>query len=131
MTTLLKVGIVFAVLIATIYYGRWRLNQEEQFVEDGPVVASLQSNVPQSVKRSFKSGTELFEGLMAHSKAAAEAGTELIIWPETMVQAILDTNTWPYLVNTEEYMALDAALAEHAKDNAFLLVGAYGGEIKY
>jgi apolipoprotein N-acyltransferase len=131
MTMLLKIIIVVAVLIATIYYGRWRLSQEEQFVEEGPVFASLQSNVPQSVKNTFESGTELFEGLMVHSKAAAEAGAELIVWPETMVQAILDTNTWPYLLHTDEYKALDSALKEHAKDNAFILVGAYGGEIKY
>ncbi len=126
-----KTFVVCSVVIATFAYGRWRISQEEQFVESGPVVASLQSNVPQSVKRSFESGTELFEGLMEHSKAAADAGAELIIWPETMVQAILDTDTWPYLVNTDEYQALDAALREHTKDTAFVLAGAYGGEIKY
>jgi apolipoprotein N-acyltransferase len=68
---------------------------------------------------------------MVHSKVAAETGVELIVWPETMVQAILDTKTWPYLVNTDEYKALDTALREHAKDTAFILVGAYGAEIKY
>jgi apolipoprotein N-acyltransferase len=128
---LFSVIIVVAVLIATIYYGRWRIGQEEQFVENGPMVASLQSNVPQSVKRTFESGTELFEGLMEKSKAASDSGAELIVWPETMVQGILDSNTWPYLVNTDEYQAYDTALKEFAKDNAYILVGAYGGEIKY
>jgi apolipoprotein N-acyltransferase len=128
---LLKTTLVCSVVIATFVYGRWRISQEEQFVESGPIFTSLQSNIPQSVKRTFESGTALFEGLMVNSKAAAEAGAELIVWPETMVQAILDTDTWPYLANTDEYKALDAALKEHAKDTAFILVGAYGGEIKY
>jgi apolipoprotein N-acyltransferase len=128
---ILKIIIVCSVVIATIYYGRWRIGQEEKFVEDGPMVASLQSNIPQSVKRTFESGTELFDGLMEKSKAASASGAELIVWPETMVQGILDSNTWPYLVNTDEYQAYDTALKEFAKDNAYVLVGAYGGEIKY
>ena len=67
---------------------------------------------------------------MEHSKASAQAGAELIVWPETMVQAILDTNIWPLLVSAEYNRAFDKALKEHSKDNAFVLVGAYGGQIK-
>ncbi|MHC4170549.1 MAG: apolipoprotein N-acyltransferase, partial [Planctomycetota bacterium] len=127
---LLSVGFVGVAVIGSVVYGRWRIGQEEQFVEPGPLAASLQSNVPQSVKRSFESGDELFDGLMEHSKAASEAGAELIVWPETMVQAMLDTEVWPYLTSPQDSMDLDRALRDHAKDNAFLLVGAYGAEIR-
>ena len=127
---LLSVGFVGLAVIGAIVYGRWRIGQEEQCVEQGPLAASLQSNVPQSVKRTFESGDELFEGLMQHSKAASKAGAELIVWPETMVQAMLDTQVWPYLTSPQESMDLDKALREHAKDNAFLLVGAYGAEVR-
>ncbi|MHC4227673.1 MAG: apolipoprotein N-acyltransferase [Planctomycetota bacterium] len=130
MTNLLQVAVVFAVVAAAVVYGRWRIGQEDQFVEVGPLVASLQSNVPQSVKRTFESGDDLFNGLLEDSKAASAAGAELIVWPETMVQAMLDTDVWPYLVSPESSRALDGALREHAKDNAFLLVGAYGTEIQ-
>ncbi|UCC99152.1 MAG: apolipoprotein N-acyltransferase, partial [Phycisphaerales bacterium] len=99
-------------------------------VEDGPVVAMLQSNVPQSVKRAFESGQELFDGLMEDSEAAVEAGAELIIWPETMVQAMLDQGVWPFLVSSDEQEAYDAALKEHAKEQAYVLVGAYGAEVR-
>jgi len=125
-----KLALVCAAVVAAIIYGRWRISQEDQCVQPGPLVASLQSNVPQSVKRTFESGEELFNGLMEHSKASAEAGAELIVWPETMVQAILDTSIWPILVSAEDSKAFDKALKEHSKDTAFVLVGAYGGQIK-
>ncbi len=125
-----KVALVCAAVVATIIYGRWRISQEDQCVKPGPYVASLQSNVPQSVKRTFESGEELFNSLMKHSKAAVQAGAELIVWPETMVQAILDTSIWPLLVSAKDNKAFDKALKEHSRDTAFVLVGAYGGQIK-
>ena len=67
---------------------------------------------------------------MKLSKAAVKADAELIVWPETMVQAILDSPVWPSLVSSEECRALDKALREHSKGNAFVLVGAYGGSIQ-
>ena len=127
---LIKTAVVCAAVVATIIYGRWRISQEDQCIQPGPYVASLQSNVPQSVKRSFKSSEDLFNGLMEHSKASAQAGAELIVWPETMVQAILDTSVWPFLVSAEDNKAFDKALKEHSRDTAFVLVGAYGGLIK-
>jgi len=130
MTLFLKTALVCVAVVATIIYGRWRISQEDQCIKPGPYVASLQSNVPQSVKRSFKSGEDLFNGLMEHSKVAVQAGAELIVWPETMVQAILDTSIWPLLVSAEDNKAFDKALKEHSRDTAFVLVGAYGGLIK-
>jgi apolipoprotein N-acyltransferase len=126
----LKVAVVCASVIATIIYGRWRISQEDQFVLSGPLVASLQSNVPQSVKRTFEAGSQIFDGLMEQSKAAAQAGAELIVWPETMVQALLDTSVWPYLVSADDDKVLDKALSDHSKQTAFVLVGAYGGRIQ-
>jgi len=122
--------VVCSAVIAAVAYGRWRVAQEGQCVQAGPKVALLQSNVPQSVKRSFESGQELFDGLMEHSKAAAETGAELIVWPETMVQAYLDAQVWRFLVSAEEAQGLDKALREHAQGRAYVLVGAYGAELQ-
>ena len=74
---------------ATFFYGQWRLGQTGQYVSEGPLVASLQSNVPISVKRSHQASVPIFDELMEKSKAAAAAGAELIVWPETMVQGYL------------------------------------------
>jgi len=124
---LLKVAVVCAAFVATIIYGRWRISQEDQCIEPGPYVASLQSNVPQSVKRTFKSSEELFNGLMEDSKASAQAGAELIVWPETMVQATLNPEVLRLLEPSHSWNVFDKRLREHSKDTAFVLVGAYGG----
>ncbi len=119
-----------AVATGTVFYGHWRLGQTPQYVTDGPLTASLQSNVPQSIKRSFSVSTKLFNNLMDKSRDAIASGAELVIWPETMVQGLLDPALWPYLTgDLEEDKIFHWALGEHAKGNAFLLVGAYGAEI--
>jgi apolipoprotein N-acyltransferase len=129
-----KTALVCLAVAVAVVYGRWRISQEEQCLEPGPYIAALQSNIPQSVKKSFTSGQELFDGLMEHSKAAVEAKAELIVWPETMVQAYLNPD---FLRIVKSYNPLnpsvvfDQKLREHAKDNAFVLVGAYGGEIGF
>jgi apolipoprotein N-acyltransferase len=124
-----KTALVCVAVAGAIVYGRWRISQEEEFVEPGPYVASLQSNVPQSVKRSFESGEELFEGLMHRSKDASEKGPDLIVWPETMVQATLNPGVLKYLKASDMWNVFDRRLREHARGNAFLLVGAYGGQL--
>jgi apolipoprotein N-acyltransferase len=130
-TNLTKTAFVCAAVVAAIFYGRWRINQTEESIEAGPVVASLQSNVPQSVKRSGEASNVIFDDLMQSSKESAEAGAELIVWPETMVQAILDEDAWPFLASAEDCRAFDNKLRQHSKDTAFVLAGAYGGELKY
>ena len=130
----LKTAFVCVAVAGAIIYGRWRIGQEEQCLEPGPYVASLQSNVPQSVKRSFESGQELFDGLMEHSKAASQKQPDLIVWPETMVQATLNPDVLRIVKSYNPLhlsIVFDQKLREHAKDNAFLLVGAYGGKIGF
>lgn len=127
---LLKAALVCAALAATIIYGRWRINQSDKFIEAGPLVASVQSNVPQSVKESHQAEDATFQALLQNSNESAEAGAELIVWPETMVQAILDTKVWPFLISSETNKIFDKALREHSKEAGFVLVGAYGGQIR-
>ncbi|MEN6334798.1 MAG: apolipoprotein N-acyltransferase [Phycisphaerales bacterium] len=128
------------VVAGSLLYGQFRLRETPKHVSEGPLVGSLQSNVPQSVKQSFGESGKLFDELMVSSKAAAAAGAELILWPETMVQGILDPGLWPYLrpgndkEDDETFLAEDKAfhkaLTEHAlQTGSSLLVGAYGMEI--
>ncbi len=124
---LISFVLVASSVIGTIAYGRWRISQESRCVRPGPMTASLQSNVPQSVKRSFESSEDLFDGLMEKSKAAVQAKAELIVWPETMVQATLNPEVLRLLDPSHSWNIFDKRLSEHAKDSACLLVGAYGG----
>jgi len=123
----LKTALVCTALVAAVAYGRWRINESDKFIEAGPLVASLQSNVPQSVKRSGEASDVIFNELLQKSKASAEAGAELIVWPETMVQARLDPRVLRLLDSSETDKIFDKVLSEHSKNTAFVLVGAYGG----
>ncbi|MBN1973624.1 MAG: apolipoprotein N-acyltransferase [Sedimentisphaerales bacterium] len=122
-----KTGIVASILIVCVIYGRWRLGQEAEFVEEGPLAASLQSNVPQSVKNTFESSEDIFDGLMKDSNEVSAHKPELIVWPETMVQATLNPGILSIMEDDHIWNVLDQRLKEHAENNAFLLIGAYGG----
>jgi apolipoprotein N-acyltransferase len=136
----LKTAFVGIALLAAIFYGRWRINQSDKFVTQGPLIASLQSNVPQQIKRTAlrgepdiaqKTSRELFDELMQKSKAGAEEGADLIIWPETMVQATLNDEVLAFLDPSSLPMLFDKALSEHATNNAYLLIGAYSGKVEF
>ncbi len=122
-----KTAFVCAALVAAVIYGRWRISQSDKFIETGPLVASLQSNIPQSVKKSHQASEVIFDELLEDSKASAEAGAELIVWPETMVQGRLDPRVLRFLVSSDTDKIFDKRLSEHSKNTAFVLVGAYGG----
>lgn len=126
----IQTAIVCAAVVACIIYGRFRINQSDKYIEAGPLAASVQSNIPQSVKRTFQADKEIFDDLMADSRECLTTDAELVIWPETMVQVILDSDIWPFLVSSENAMTYDQSLRKHSKDTAFVLVGAYGGKIQ-
>lgn len=128
-----KHALVTALLLAgTLGYGHWRLRQTPQYTRPGPRVGIIQSNIPQHVKETFQAAEEIMAELLIHSQACAKNGVDLIVWPETMIQSILDETVWPYLLN-EDYIAQcrnqDNQLKEHALNTAYLLVGTYGGTI--
>lgn len=129
--TLAKIALVCTAVVAALIYGRWRINQSGKFIRPGPRVASVQSNVPQSIKQSWESSDVIFNSLLVNSRACAKAGADLIIWPETMVQAVLDPRVLNILDPNASHHSYDNTLRQHSsKDNTFLLVGAYGGTPK-
>jgi apolipoprotein N-acyltransferase len=127
LTNLLKVIAVCSAVLITFAYGRWRIGQSGKFICDGPLVAAVQSNVPQSVKQSFQAEETIFDDLLAESTDCLRSGAELLVWPETMVQANLDPQVLKVADASYEGHDFDRLLREHARDNAWLLVGAYGG----
>ncbi len=126
---LLKAAVVCAAVVAAFLYGRWRIDQTAEFIEDGPLVASVQSNVPQFVKESMTAGEEIFDAMLADSTKALEAGAELVIWPETMVQATIN-NEFLYLLDaTSPARLFDKALSQHAAGSAYLLIGSHAATV--
>ncbi len=131
--TLIGGGVVAALaLISTLMYGRQQILAYDQGVTTGPLVASVQSSVPQSVKDSLVESDIILSDLLSLSQAAAQHEPALIVWPETMVQAILNQDVIPYLAHRESSQAFDAAVRGHAKStDTPLLVGAYGGTLSH
>lgn len=126
----MQIVLVSATVAGTILYGRWRLSEEEKAVETGPLLAAVQSNVPQSVKDSgvAESDEKMFTDLLENSKTAGETGAKLIVWPETMVSGVLDRRILPLLEESSPSRSFDKRLGEFSKTEGFLLVGATGGE---
>ncbi len=118
---------VIVIILCAIGYGRRRIQESPRYVTAGPLIGAVQTNVPQSVKQSFAAEEEIFEELLERSKKCEEAGAELIVWPETMVQAILEPQVLKLLDKTHPYVLFDTIISEHAKGEAYVLVGAYGG----
>ncbi|MHC4637209.1 MAG: apolipoprotein N-acyltransferase [Planctomycetota bacterium] len=127
-----KVIIVSAAIVAAIAYGRWRINQSDQFVEIGPKVGSVQTNIPQTIKDSPDASEQIFLDMLGDNTLAAAAGAELVVWPETMVQGVLDDRVLRAIDPDSRNYVFNAIIKNYAKDRCFILAGATGGspEIK-
>jgi apolipoprotein N-acyltransferase len=130
-SNLLKTAMVFFAVAGAFIYGKYRIKQTEETVVDGPVVGVVQTNVPQSVKQSSARSDEILAELLEHSRASSKAGAELIVWPETMVQATLDKRVLKRVTPEFHCRQVDEILREHARGRAYVLVGAYGGVLEY
>jgi len=117
-------------LLSTVMYGFQQIQQYEETAITGPMVASVQSNVPQSAKDSLMESNVIMTELLTMSKKAALHNPVLIAWPETMVQAIINQDVIPYLSNQENSKVFDKAIRAFSKETkSHLLVGAYAGSL--
>jgi apolipoprotein N-acyltransferase len=124
---LIKAGLTVGAVAGAFIYGQYRINESEKYIEAGPLVAAVQTNVPQSVKKSHQSSEEILDGLLKDSNEAIKAGAELVVWPETMVQATLDERILSRVTDEYNCKIVDKILREHSKKKAYVLAGAYGG----
>jgi len=124
-----QTAIVFTVLGGIILYGQFRIQQYEKIVKDGPIVGSVQTAMPQTVKDSGSPEINRanFNAILADSNAVKDAGAQLIVWPETIVPAILDDRVLMWVEPNSQYLDYDKRLKTHSKDRCCLLVGAIGG----
>ena len=93
-------GLAAGLFLGNIAFGTVRM---ATMTEDGPTlrVAAIQGN--QSSLEYWGLGTmsEVMEVYGDLSRAAAEAGAELIVWPETCIPANIDRSGWVYDYVTE------------------------------
>ncbi|MFH1370792.1 MAG: apolipoprotein N-acyltransferase [Planctomycetota bacterium] len=119
--------LVCILLTGTVGYGRWRINQSDKYITTGPMISAVQTNVPQSVKQSFAAEEQILEELLDENKQCVSAGAKLVVWPETMVQAILEPQVLRLLDGSHIYRQFDKVISEQALGGAYILVGGYGG----
>lgn len=122
---------VFLVLVtAALLYGKYRVDEFKNCVEQGPMVAAIQTNVPQSVKieSSQESVEQIFNDMITMSSQAFDAGAKMTVWPETMVQAILDKRVLALIGRDNYHAVFNRRLLEHVRDRGYVLAGASGAE---
>jgi apolipoprotein N-acyltransferase len=119
------------VLASTLGYGQWRINQSEKFVTQGPLIGVVQTNIPISVKKSFAAEEQIFDELLSQSSQCISAQAKLVVWPETMVQAILNPDVLRLLIDDHSYKLFDKTIREHVQKGAYILAGAYDGTPRY
>ena len=124
-----KAAAVAAVLAATLGYGAYRLDQTAAFVSEGPVVGSVQPNVPSYVKEETDNAQALLEGLIDKSQACIDAGAVLVAWPETMVLAAMNPGYLRHLDADKEPRRLHRQILGHAEGQAYVLFGAHAADV--
>lgn len=124
--------VVFHILLfTTLLYGHKRLTETPNFQKDGPILGSVQPNVPAWVKEEMSSGQELLDDLIADSEEAFAAGAKLVCWPETMVLAPMNPKYRALCVSTSAGPVFHQRITEHTNDKGYVLFGAHTAKIGY
>ena len=122
---LFKTAFTASLIIGAIVYGRWRINQSDEYIEQGPLVGSVQPNVPSNIKELAESGDRILADLIKRSQACFDAGAELVAWPETMVMSSLNKGYLDICDSASRPRQYHNAISEHAKGKGYVLVGAH------
>lgn len=115
-------GAVILILALDLGYGRWRL--AGLHVTDGPTVACVQPNVPQSIKEmptdEYQAG--LLARLRAYSCSDEARRAEVIFWPETIMPGLVGVDDFSVARGMNPGEVLDelvrAGVLDDAKRNA-------------
>jgi apolipoprotein N-acyltransferase len=107
-------------LAGSCWYGCTRLAQTPKHLTDGPLVGSVQPNVPAYVKEEMDNGQLLLDDLIADSNQCFAAGAAMVCWPETMVLAPLNPDYLAASVPTSDPPRYHKQIAELSNDNGCL-----------
>jgi len=124
------VGIFLTILAvsAAILYGRYRISQTADLLEGGPRIGVVQSNVPTRAGQEVEPVEQTFLNMLIDSKnCLIKAEPALIIWPETMVEAVLDNSYLKLVAEDDTAKIFHNALRRHSNEGVYLLVGAFSG----
>jgi apolipoprotein N-acyltransferase len=118
--------VIGVVLIGgSLWYGHFRLSQTPADLTEGPLVGSVQPNVPANVKEEIDNGPKILAEMIASSQACVDAGANVVVWPETMVLAVM--NPEYMLANysgSAQATQFHQQILAFCKDRCFVLLGA-------
>ena len=123
-------AILAALLFGSLIYGRYRLSEGLRTIAAGPIVASIQPNIPSSVKEQNENALQIIDGLLEQTRQCLQAKPILVLWPETIALTALNPAYVELCAEDSETRDLDRRIREAAKDNAYLLVGAHGAGVE-
>jgi len=123
---------VFLTAIAVssaIFYGQFRISQTADFVEAGPRIGVVQSNVPVKAGQETDPFENTFIDMLADSRdCLLSVRPHIIIWPETMVEAVLDDSYLKLVAENDIAKIFHNALVRHSNQGVYLLIGAFAGD---
>ncbi len=122
-------SITVIIIAATIFYGRYRINQTARYSESGPKIGVVQSNVPVKAAEDTVPFEKIFiDQLSLSIDAFDKANPVLIIWPETMVETVLDKRYLTLVPDGYASKVINNELVYHASEGVYVLVGAFAGD---
>jgi apolipoprotein N-acyltransferase len=121
--------ITFFIVTAAVLYGRFRINQTADFLVSGPKIGVVQSDVPTVAVGEVQPAEQTFLSALVDSRNCLMAAQPLlIIWPETIVEAVLDDSFLKLVADNDKAKMFHNALLRHSNKGVYLLVGAFAGE---
>lgn len=126
---LYKAVIATMLLAGALGYGVYRLAQTPAYVQDGPLVGSVQPNVPSHVKEETENAQAILDDLIDKSQACIDAGAILVAWPETMVLAAMNPGYLRHLDPEKDARRFHRQILDHAAGQAYILFGAHSATV--
>ncbi len=124
-----KAAFAAAVVAATLVYGFHRLGETREHVTKGPLLGSVQPNIPSDIKELSESGDAILDDLLTMSNGALDAGAVLVAWPETIVLSSLNRGYVDLCRENTRPKVYDMVLADHARDRGYILLGAHSATV--
>lgn len=125
-----KAFAVAGILAGVIAYGNWRLDQSDEFITEGPVIGSIQPNIPSNIKELADAGRPILDGLLPLSDGCFDAGAKLVGWPETIVLTTLNDDFVELCDEDSEPQVFNKIISEHSNGKGYILLGAHRTDLE-
>jgi len=102
------------IFLANLAYGAWRMNSLKLF--DGPTVACVQPNVPQTIKidQTEKQSAKIFLKMRAYTLDQRARAADVVFWPETMMPGVIGVDDYTVANGMSLAEILDELVAQGA-----------------